>query len=138
MRATPTSPSPKKSSKNNQLYFTQSVRSRLEKCSSCGSLPCVSTHLLHALAKSFFFLTTPAYSPAIPARLCALIRDMNLCSPAFPLNVSCLVFSVFSAFPHFLFRTPRSENPTKPNTPFDKSPQNRTQSKNRLVRKYQT
>src|SRR6266436_8973987 len=85
--------SPKKSSKNNRLYFTQSVRSRLEKCSSRDSLPCVENSSASRAGGLVLLPHGLEGSPALAARPRAFGRELNLSAPAFPFSVSCFVFS---------------------------------------------
>src|SRR6266436_3079261 len=70
--------SPKKSSKNNRLYFTQSVRSRLEKCSSRDSLPCVENSSASRVGEAVLLPHGLECSPALAPRLHALMRDLNI------------------------------------------------------------
>src|SRR6266436_6718165 len=91
--------SPKKSSKNNQLYFTQSVRSRLEKCSSHGSLLCVENSSASRTGEVILLPHGLRRSPAIAARLCAFLRGVKISAPALPFSVSCFVFSVSPEHP---------------------------------------
>src|SRR6266436_3858991 len=82
-------PSQNKSSKNNRLYFTKSVRSRLEKCSSCGSLLCVENSSASRPGEVVLFPHNLESSPAIPARLCAFLREQNISELGLPFTVSC-------------------------------------------------
>src|SRR6266481_2245097 len=52
------------------------------------------------------------YSPEIAARSCAFLPEVNVSEVPLFFSVSCFVFSAFRAA---LIRTPRSENPEKPN-----------------------
>ncbi len=99
-----------KSSKNKPLYFTQSVQSRLEKCSSCGSLLCVENSSASRTGEVVLLPHAPESSSAIAARLCALRRDLIISNSARP-----LAFTHPAREARPFIRTPRSENPEKPN-----------------------
>jgi hypothetical protein len=74
----PSSPSlPKKSSKNNQLYFTKSVQSRLEKCSRSDTLQGVENSSATRRGKVILLPRNFDRAPAIAARLCTYLRVLN-------------------------------------------------------------
>src|SRR5947209_4581569 len=88
-------PSTSFSVKNNQLYFTSSLRSRLEKSSRRVSLPCVENSSASRPGGVVLLPFGLEYSPAIVARLCAFSRAHTISALALPFSVSCFVFSVF-------------------------------------------
>jgi hypothetical protein len=98
-----------KSSKNKQLYFTKSAQSRLEKCSSHGSLPCVGNSSAARFCEVVLLPHSLECSPAIAARLGAFLPELNISERALPFSVWCLVFS---AFPAPVRKTPKSKNTT--------------------------
>ena len=132
VRTTPSNPaSPKKSSKNNQLYFTQSVRSRLEKCSSRGSLTCVENSSASRTGETVLLPPDLEYSPEIAPRLCASIPEQNISQLALPLSVSCLVFSVYRLPASPLAAPKRRAKAGHPNTPFGNLRETERKCKNR-------
>src|SRR6266478_2093149 len=83
----PILPPPQKSSKNNHLYFTQSVRSRLEKCSSCGSVLCVGNSSASRPGEVVLLSSHLEFSPELAVRRCAFLRELNLSVPEAALHV---------------------------------------------------
>src|SRR6266481_543571 len=124
-------PTPKKSSKNNQLYFTPSVRSRLEKCSSCDTFLCVENSSISRASEVVLLPHGLERSSTIAARPCAFLRAVKITAPALPFSVSCLVFSVFPEHP--VRKIPKSKNPAIPPDISEKYP---VVSSGHLVRKF--
>jgi hypothetical protein len=76
----------KKFLKNKQLYFTQSVRSRLEKCSRRGSLPGVENSSASRPGEVVLLPFGLESSPAMASRCGA--RACNISAPALRLGLS--------------------------------------------------
>jgi len=149
---------PKKSSKNNQLYFTQSVQSRLEKCSPHDRLLSVENSLASRTGEQPVLPHRRERLPGIAARLCAFMRELNPvfsdrnagdATPACCLFNSCDSWNSWTSLlrfdsslfriSYFVFfppsRIPHSEHPVR------KFPRNRTKMQKspvlvRLVRKF--